>query len=344
MRSDGARDLAALPKGHLHLHLEAAMRPGTLADLCAEHSVEVPEIGGYGDFSAFEATYEAATDVLRREEDVERLVREMLEDARADGAWYVEPALYAPAHRARFGSDEAVTELVLDSLDRFGRDLGVGVGLMISGDRMVDPGECEEQARLAAAYAGRGVVSFGLASDETDNPPEPFAPAFDIARAAGLISAPHAGELAGPPSVVGALEALGADRLQHGVRAIEDAELVGELSARGTCLDVCPTSNAALGVYPKLSDHPLPALLAAGVRCSLNADDPLLFGTGLLDEYELCRAEMGLEDSDLAAIAAASLDASGAPADLIERGLAGISDWLGGRPTRDRSDGPSSAA
>lgn len=305
------------------------MRPGTLRDLCAEHGVTVPEIGGYGDFPAFEATYEAATDVLRREEDLERLVREMLEDARADGAWYVEPALYAPAHRARFGSDERVVELVLDGLRRFGQELGVGVGLMIAGDRMVDPRECEDQALLAARYAGRGVVSFGLASDERGHPPEPFAPAFDTARAAGLISAPHAGELAGPESVAAALEALGADRLQHGVRAVESPELVEELAARGTCLDVCPTSNAALGVYPRLADHPLPKLLAAGVRCSLNADDPLLFDCGLLDEYELCRAEMGLEDSDLAAVAAASFDASGAPAELVGRGLAGIRDWLG---------------
>jgi adenosine deaminase len=219
--------------------------------------------------------------------------------------------------------------VVLDALHRFGRELGVGVGLMIAGDRMIDPRECEEQARVAARYAGQGVVSFGLASDERGNPPEPYAPAFDIARAAGLISAPHAGELAGPESITAALEDLGADRLQHGVRAIESPELVRELAARGTCLDVCPTSNAALGVYPRLADHPLPKLLDAGVRCSLNADDPLLFGCGLLDEYELCRAEMGLEDSALAAIARASFEASGAPADLVARGLAGIDDWLG---------------
>jgi adenosine deaminase len=330
LNQDPLRSLAALPKGHLHLHLEAAMRPGTLAELCGEHGVAVPEIGAFGDFSAFEATYEAATDVLRREEDLERLVREMLEDARADGAWYVEPALYAPAHRERFGSDEAVTELVLDALRRFGDELGVGVGLMIAGDRMTDPAECEEQARLAARYADRGVVSFGLASDERGNPPEPFAAAFGVARAAGLISAPHAGELAGPASVAGALASLGADRVQHGVRAIESPELVAELAARGTCLDVCPTSNAALGVYPRFADHPLPRLLEAGVRCSLGADDPLLFGCGLLDEYELCRAEMGLADADLAAIAAASLAASGASANLVARGLGEIDGWLGG--------------
>ena len=112
------------------------------------------------------------------------------------------------------------------------------------------------------------------------------------------------------------------------MRAIEAPELVAELAARGICLDVCPTSNVVLEVYPRIADHPLPLLLAAGVRCSLNADDPLLFGCGLLDEYELCRAEMGLDDSNLAAMAAASLEASGASADLVERGLADIRDWL----------------
>jgi adenosine deaminase len=336
--TDG-RDLAALPKGHLHLHMEAAMRPGTLAELAAEHGVPVPEIGAFGDFSAFEATYEAATGVLRREQDMRRLLWELVEDARADGAWYVEPALYAPAHRERFGSDEEVVELVIDGLRIAGAELGVGVGLMIAGDRMCDPAECEAQARIAAQHAGQGVVSFGLASDERGNPPEPFAEAFRIARGAGLISAPHAGELAGPESIEGALEALGADRVQHGVRAIESAELLRELAERGTCLDVCPTSNAALGVYPRAAEHPLPDLLAAGVRCSLNADDPLLFGCGLLEEYELCRAEMALDDADMAAIAAASLEASGAPSELVEQGLAAIREWLAedagaGAPTR----------
>jgi adenosine deaminase len=325
--TDG-RDLAALPKGHLHLHLEAAMRPGTLADLAAEHGVPVPEIGAFGDFSAFEATYEAATEVLRREQDMRRLLRELVEDARADGAWYVEPALYAPAHRQHFGSDDQVVELVIDGLRVAGAEFGVGVDLMIAGDRMHDPAECEEQARLAARHADSGVVSFGLASDESGHPPEPFAEAFRVARAAGLISAPHAGELAGPESIEGALESLGADRVQHGVRAIESPDLVQQLAERGTCLDVCPTSNAALGVYPSTADHPLPALLAAGVRCSLNADDPLLFGCGLLEEYELCRKEMALDDETMAAIATASLESSGAPSDLVERGLAAIREWL----------------
>ncbi len=111
----------------------------------------------------------------------------------------------------------------------------------------------------------------------------------------------------------GALDALGADRLQHGVRAIEDPELVRRLADSPVCLDVCPTSNLMLAVVPDIASHPLPALLEAGVRCSLNSDDPLLFGPNLLEEYELVRNTLGLDDATLAHIATCSIDASGAP-------------------------------
>ena len=184
-------------------------------------------------------------------------------------------------------------------------------------------------ARLAARYAGRGVVAFGLASDEALFPPAPFAEAFSIALSAGLLSTPHAGELAGPESVQGALDQLKAHRIQHGVRAIEDPALVERLALAGVCLDVCPTSNLLLGVVSDLAAHPLPALLAAGVRCSLNADDPLLFGVGLADEYLIGREALGLDDATLAGVAANSIQASGAPAGLKRSALRGISEWLG---------------
>ncbi|HZQ56781.1 MAG TPA: hypothetical protein VFA84_02025, partial [Acidimicrobiales bacterium] len=152
---------------------------------------------------------------------------------------------------------------------------------------------------------------------------------FAMAKEAGLLSCPHAGELDGPASIIGALDALGADRIQHGIRCLEDAALVERLAAAGTCLDVCPTSNAYLKVVPSLAEHPLPRLLAAGIRCSLNADDPLFFGgVGLLAEYEVARDQLGLSDADLAGIARASIDASGAPADVKASANAGIDAWL----------------
>jgi adenosine deaminase len=221
-----------------------------------------------------------------------------------------------------------VLETFLEEGRSVGRDLGVGVGALMTVDRTQPLAIAFEEAELAVAYAGSGVVSFGLANDEVGHPPEAFAEPFAVARDAGLLSCPHAGELEGPASVWGALDALGADRIQHGIRALEDPALVERLAAEGVCLDVCPTSNACLQVVPSIEAHPLPRLLEAGIRCSLNGDDPLFFGASLLDEYELCRDRLGLTDEHLAAVARASIDASGAPPALKSTTGAGIDTWL----------------
>ncbi len=324
------RDLRALPKAHLHLHLEGAMRPSTLRDLCRHYGLAVPSIDSYGSFGAFEATYLAACDTLRTESDLRRLVSEVVEDAAGAGAVWVEPSSYIPHHRHYQGSDERALEIVLDELRASAARLGIGAGFMMSADRTLDPDDAVAQARMAVAYQEQGIVAFGLANDEAGHPPEPFAPAFAIARQAGLLSTPHAGELDGPRSVIGALDALGAHRIQHGVRAADDPALVARLAASAVCLDVCPSSNIMLSVYPSLAEHPLPALLDAGVRCSLNADDPLLFGPNLLEEYQLCRSVFGFPDERLAFIARCSIEASGAPADFKQAAVAGIEGWLAG--------------
>jgi adenosine deaminase len=323
-----ARDLTALPKGHLHLHLEGAMRPETLAELASVQGIDVPPVRGFSGFSAFIDMYRAACVVLRGETELRRLVREVVEDAADDGVAWIEPTFHSRRFTEQFGSDEAVIDIVLDELGEAGADLAVGTGLLLSADRTAPVAEAVELAHIAAAYAGRGVVAFGLANDEALWPPEPFAEAFAVVKDAGLLSVPHGGELAGPASVAGCLDACQADRVEHGVRAIEDPALVARLAAAGTCLDVCPSSNLALGVVPSLAAHPLPALLAAGVRCSLNGDDPLLFGPGIRREYELARAEMGLDDAALAGIARASLEASGAPRELVATSRAGVDAWL----------------
>ena len=323
------RDLRTLPKAHLHLHLEGGMRPGTLAERAAFYGIEVPEIRGYGSFSVFADMYVAACDVLRTDADLVRLVDETADDAVADGAVWVEPSIYLPHHRERIGEIEHVLEVLLDAAAAATKRTGVGIGFMVAGDRTIDPADAVEQAELAAKFAGRGVVSFGLANDEALGAPELFAEAFAIAKDAGLLSTPHAGELAGPESIVGALATLSPDRIQHGVRAFELPGLVEQLADLGICLDVCPTSNLMLAIVPTLADHPLPRLLDAGVRCSLNGDDPLLFGPGLLDEYELVRAEMSLDDIAIASMATASIECSGAPADLKATALQGVVDWLG---------------
>jgi adenosine deaminase len=304
------------------------MRPETLNELAAARDMAVPPIRGFKSFLAFAGMYDAACQVLQSETQLRRLVREVVEDAARDGVRWIEPAFYSPRYRDRFGSDQASIEIVLDELAAAGAALAVGTGLIVAADRTVDPAQAVDLAEVAVRLQASGVVGFGLANDEAGWPPEPFAAAFRIAVDGGLISAPHGGELDGPASVIGCLDACGARRVMHGVRAIEDPRLVARLAGEGICLDVCPTSNELLGVVASIEAHPLPALIDAGVRCSVNADDPLLFGPGILEEYQLCRDRIGLDDARLAAVARWSLEDSGAPRPLVAEAVKEIDAWL----------------
>ncbi|NAZ75268.1 adenosine deaminase [Kineococcus sp. T13] len=326
------RDLRTLPKAHLHLHLEAAMRPSTMAELAAAAGVPVPSTSGYEDFTGFSQRYQGLIAVFGRRENILRVLDEAVEDAAAEGAVHVEFGGAPLYHASVFGSAEAALVAMLEQAAQSSARHGVSVGLMPTLNRMADPEAMVETALLAAKYAGQGVVGLGLANDERGFPPEPFAASFAIAKEAGLLSTPHAGELDGPSSVRGALGALQADRILHGVRAVEDADLLAELAERGTCLDVCPTSNLLLGVVGSLAEHPLPRLLEAGVRCSINADDPTLFGPGLLEEYELCRSTLGLSDQQLATCAWSSVECSAAPEEVKQRSRSAIEAWLASPP------------
>ena len=321
--------LATLPKAHLHLHLEAAMRPATLHELAAEHGIAVPELTAFSTFPEFLGVYEAATESLRRPDDLRRLVRELAEDAAADGAVWVEFHVYPPLWFGRFGSDEEALDLTLEAARDATAATGVGLGLVVAADRTSPVEDAVRTAKLAVRRAGEGVTTFGLANDETGHPPDPFAEAFRIAREGGLLSAPHAGELGGPDFVRAAIDLLGADRIGHGVRSIEDPDLVRRLADEGIVCDVCPTSNLVLGLYPSMEEHAVGALLEAGVRVTLNTDDPLLFGPGLLEEYEAVQRAFGLDDAAMAGIARTSIEASGAPDELKRTALHGIDDWSG---------------
>jgi adenosine deaminase len=323
------RDLRALPKGHLHLHFELGMRPSTLADLAARNGVPTPPTTGFTEFGGFGVVIGGILPMFREAADFERLVDEVVQDAAREGVVYLEPSFYPYPYLEIFGSAEAAWETVLARSAEAAARHGVVVRWMAAVDRVFDtPEQAVEIAKLAARYREAGIVALGLHNDEDGYPPEPFADAFRYAKDAGLLSTPHAGELDGPASVRGAIDVLLADRLQHGIRAIEDPALVEALVERGTTLDVCPTSNLQLSVVPSLAEHPLPALLAAGVRCSLNADDPLLFGPNILEEYELCRETLGLTDEMLAACARSSVTGGAAPADVQATALAGIDTWL----------------
>ena len=323
------RDLALLPKGHLHLHFEAATRPLTLRDFAAEADAPVPSWADFADFSDFQDAYGDVLALIRRPEQLERIMTELADDAESDGVVYVEVTLAPVLHAPLLGDDVAAAlDFLLAAAKREEERTGVVIRAMIASDRTGPVEPVIADARLAARYADRGVVSFGLHSDERGAPAAPFAEAFAIARDAGLLITPHAGELMGPESVREAVEVLHADRILHGVRLIEDPELTAEVARLGTTLDVCPSSNVVLHVVPDLEHHPLPALLAAGVSCTINADDPIQFGPNVLEEYQLSRDRLGLTDEQLAGCARASLTASGAPDDVKARGLAGIDAWL----------------
>ncbi|MBX6387465.1 MAG: adenosine deaminase [Frankia sp.] len=323
------RSLHDLPKGHLHLHLELGMRPSMLAGLAARSGVPTPRTTGFTEFGGFGEVIGGILPLFRERADFERLVDEVVEDAANDGVVYLEPSFWPYPYLEIFGSAEAAWETVIARGEEAGARHGVTVRWMAAVDRVLDtPEQAVDVAKTAVRFRDAGVVGLGLHNDENGYPPEPFVDAFRYAKDNGLLSTPHAGELDGPASVRGAIDVLGADRLQHGVRSIEDPALVEVLAERGTVLDVCPTSNLQLSVVPSLAEHPLPALLAAGVRCSINADDPLVFGPNCLQEYELCRAELGLTDEQLAECARSSIIGGAAPADVRERALAGIDAWL----------------
>lgn len=321
------RDLLGLPKAHLHLHLEGAMRPSTLVELAARAGITAPDVESATTFADFMDLYRAACEVLAGPDELFRLFREVAEDAAASGAVWVEAHVDSGLHAGRLGTDDEVFELFLEAAAAAAAATGIGMGLVVSADRTLDPAIGLEQAHRAARAAGRGVVAFGLANDEA-HPPEPFAPAFAVAREAGLISAPHAGELLGPASVRAALDCLRPDRLGHGVRAAEDPELLRRLVAEDICCDVCPSSNLRLGLYPSIEAHPLATLVGAGVPVTLNGDDPLMFGSSLVGEYELTRAGLGLDDEALARIAATSIERSGMPEAPRRAALAGVEAWL----------------
>lgn len=320
------RSLGDLPKAHLHLHLEAAMRRTTLAELATEHGVPAPSMS-LRTFDDFIALYQSATDVLRRPDDLRRLLVELAEDARDDGAVWVEYFVYPPLWLGRFGRDEEALDLVLELQAEAATATGVGLGAIVAADRTLDPSIAEDWARRAVARRDAGVVGFGLANDETHFPPEPFAKAFAIAVEGGLLSVPHAGELGGPDSVRGALDALRADRIGHGVRAVEDPDLVRRLADEQVTCDVSVASNLALGLYPSIREHAIEALVDAGVPVTINTDDPLMFGPGLLEEYTAIRDAFAWNDDVMARIAATSITASGAPADLKADALAAIKIW-----------------
>jgi adenosine deaminase len=341
MRSATARDrdLHRLPKAHLHLHFTGSMRHATLLELAARDGIVLPDAlvedwpprlsaADEKGWFRFQRLYDVARSVLRTEDDVRRLVREAAEDDVADGGRWLEIQVDPSGYAARFGGITAFTELVLDAVREASAATGLGIAVVVAANRTRHPLDARALARLAAQYAGRGVVGFGLSNDERRGTTSDFGRAFAIAERAGLLLAPHGGELLGPESVRVCLDVLHADRLGHGVRVAEDPKLLDRVAESEVALEVCPVSNVALGVYTDLTSVPLPTLLAAGATVALGADDPLLFGSRLAGQYATMRAAHDLSDVQLAELARMSVRASRADDALKAEVIADIDAWL----------------
>jgi adenosine deaminase len=332
------RALDTLRKAHLHLHFTGSMRHSTLVELADRDGVRLPDAlreewppqlsaTDEKGWFRFQRLYDTARSVLRTEDDVRRLVRETAEDERAEGSGWLEIQVDPSGYASRFGGITAFTDLVLDSVRESSAATGVGIAVVIAANRVRHPLDARTLARLAAQYVGRGVVGFGLSNDERRGRAEEFERAFTIARRADLLSDPHGGELCGPESVRGCLTALGANRVGHGIRSVEDPALVEEIAERQIGLEVCPASNVALGVYPDVAAVPLRKLYESGASIALGADDPLLFGVRLVGQYEIAR-ELGFNDAELAELARMSIRASTAPDDKKTALLADVDAWL----------------
>ena len=334
-----ARPLDQLPKAHLHLHLTGAMRHSTLVDLARTHRVHLPaalveewppELSGADErgWFRFQRLYDTARSVLRTPADMQRLLTEIAEDERAEGSHWLEIQIDPSGYAGRFGGLTPTVELVLAAAADATALTGVGIGVVVAANRTRHPLDARTLARLAVQYAGRGVTGFGLSNDERRGRAEDFAPAFRIAMRGGLLAVPHGGELVGPESVRACLDELHADRIGHGVLAAIDNELVKRLASQAVTLEVCPSSNVALGIATRTRDVPVRRLFEAGVPIALGADDPLLFGSRLVAQYGIARRQHGFTDAELADLARMSVLGSAAP-DAVRLGvLAGIDTWL----------------
>lgn len=285
------------------------MRAETLREIAKRNDYALPDdlesLYAFRDFRHFIEVWVLTTNALQTEADFRQVVVDYAAEAASHGAVYLE-GIFSPAERVRRGCDWAeIYEGVCAGAQEARERHGVEVRLTPDIPRGFSQEEARATVEWAARYRDRGVVGVGLGGLEAEFPPEPYADVFRLAHEVGLGSVPHAGEVAGAASVRGALEELGADRLRHGIRAVEDPGLVAELADRGTVLDVCPLSNLRTGAVASLEEHPLPQLVAAGVRCSISTDDPAMFDTDLTRDYE----------------AAASLGVS--PRAAYEAGLAG---------------------
>ncbi|MFQ5689402.1 MAG: adenosine deaminase [Gemmatimonadota bacterium] len=287
--------IRAAPKVELHVHLEGSIRPRTLLALAKRNHVALPadtveglqEWYTFTDFPHFVEIYQAISRCLRTARDIERITRDFLAGQAEQNVLHTEATFTAITQYRNSGLS---FDDQMDAIDRArawaSEELGVSLRLIIDIPRdLVTREEAEMVADWAIEARERGVVALGLAGDERGVPVEMFAPVFERARASGQPGIVHAGETGGAESIRAALNVLGSVRIGHGVRCLEDPQLVEELRRRQVPLEVCPSSNVRLNIFPGWAQHPLPALVEQGLYVTLNSDDPPMFNTTLTEEF-----------------------------------------------------------
>jgi adenosine deaminase len=325
---------ALLPKAELHLHIEGTLEPEMVFQLATSNAVELPwdsidelkSLYSFTDHQSFLNLYYACVAVLRTEDDFALLAQAYLTRAHQQGVRHVEMFFDPQAHTSRGVDINTVIDGLLRGLNAAGSATGITGGLILCFLR--DEPVADALATLeSVAHRSTDLLGVGLDSAEVGYPPSLFVEVFDRARDLGLHVVAHAGEEGPPAYVWEALDLLKVERVDHGVRSLEDPALVERLRAERIPLTVCPLSNVRLGVVSALGDHSLPAMLEAGLVVTLNSDDPAYFGGYLADNFDAVAAAFSLSDDDLRLVAANSVEASFLPQDNKDALRAEIAAW-----------------
>ncbi|MEH1016073.1 adenosine deaminase [Micromonospora sp. CPCC 206060] len=328
--------IAGLPKVELHVHHVGSASPRIVAELAARHEGRTPvpadpeKLGDYfafTDFAHFIEVYLSVVDLIRDPTDVWILTHEVARELARQQVRYAELTVTPYSHVRRGIPAPAFCEAIEDARRRAEADFGIALRWCFD-----IPGEAglpaaEETLRIALEERPDGLISFGLGGPEIGVPRPQFKPYFDQARAAGLRSVPHAGETTGPETIWDALRDLGAERIGHGISAVDDPELLTYLAERQITLEVCPTSNVRTRAVPDLAAHPLRRLADAGVVVTINSDDPPMFGTTLDDEYAVAARLLDCGADGLADLARQAARSSFLPRAEAERICAEITDY-----------------
>lgn len=325
--------LRAMPKVELHLHLEGSIRPAILLELAEQHGVELPvrrleDVQRwyiFRDFNHFVQIYVNIVKVLQTPDDFKRITYDLGRTLAAQNVQYAEVTWTPSLHVNKPGmSFERLLDSINAGRDQAKAEFGIDMRWIPDIARNLDVELAVQLAEwISSPYAqANGVVALGLGGQEVGYPPELFEEAFRVARQNGLPGNPHAGELMGPSSMWGAIHNLHAIRIGHGVRATEDPALVDYLVEHQIPLEINPTSNLCLNVFPSYEQHSLKTLFDAGVLVTINSDDPPMFNTTINEEYLHAVYRCGLTVSELETIALNAVKVSYLPDDQKAKMLA----------------------